>query len=451
MSPSISKKPHGLILAGIQSSSGKTTITCLLLAALKAKGLPIQPFKVGPDFIDPGYHTKICGVPCRNLDTWMMGRAGIQEEVTRHGTGKISVVEGVMGLFDGSDVRSDQGSTMELARILNWPILLVIPAEKAGRSLAAALRGFLAEAGKNRIQGIILNQVSGQSHTDYLRQAIKPLKVPILGAIPICKELRWPERYLGLQASQERKLPKKEDLARLAEKFLDIEKIVSMVSPMDHKISTTVRRAARAPQSQSIRIAIARDEAFHFYYESNLDYLRNHGVQLIEFSPLHDSSLPSKVDGLIFGGGFPELFAEQLSQNKSMLREIKSAIEGGLACYAECGGLMLLAKELVTSQGNRYPMLGIIPGAVKMTERLNHFGYCTCTGHSELGKTIFRGHEFHYSKWQGEESRANLWQAQRKATGLKRQEGFRFKNLHASYVHLYWPRSKSIFPELFKI
>ena len=209
----------------MQSGAGKTAVTCMILAALYERGLPIQPFKAGPDFIDPGYHGRFAGGPSRNLDFWLMNDAGIVQETMTHGAGRISIVEGVMGLFDGSEVTSDQGSTMAMARLLRWPVILVIPSAKAGRSLAAALRGFMAEAGSGLIAGVILNGVSGRSHADYLREAIAPLKLPVLGAIPICSELSWPERHLGLQANQERDLPHRRELAQLGESYLDLSGI----------------------------------------------------------------------------------------------------------------------------------------------------------------------------------------------------------------------------------
>src|SRR5580704_8667148 len=213
---------HGLILAGMQSGAGKTAVTCLLLAALSERGLAIQPFKVGPDFIDPGYHSRFAGVPSRNLDFWLMKDVGIVHETTTHGAGRISMVEGVMGLFDGSDVKSDEGSTMAVARLLHWPVILVIPSAKAGRSLAAALRGFIAEAGPDLIAGVILNGVSGLGHADYLREALTPLKLPVFGAVPVCPELSWPERHLGLQADRERSFPHRMELAQLGERYLDL-------------------------------------------------------------------------------------------------------------------------------------------------------------------------------------------------------------------------------------
>ncbi|MBV9875601.1 MAG: AAA family ATPase, partial [Verrucomicrobia bacterium] len=218
----------GFIVAGMQSSDGKTAITCMLLAALRARDVPVQPFKVGPDFIDPGYHARVAGVSSRNLDNWLMGYDGIVDEILTTGRDRVSIVEGVMGLFDGSDAKSEEGSTMALARLLDRPVILVVTAKKFGRSLAVALRGFIQEAGCGRIAGVILNGVSGSSHTDYLREAIEPLAVPVLGALPFCPELAWPERHLGLQASQERQLPSWQTLASLAEQHLDINGILKI-------------------------------------------------------------------------------------------------------------------------------------------------------------------------------------------------------------------------------
>ena len=434
----------GLILAGMHSSSGKTAVTCMLLAALAEQGLPIQPFKAGPDFIDPAYHARFAGVPSRNLDAWLMGHDGIAREVATHGAGKIGIVEGVMGLFDGSDARSDEGSTMELARLLDWPVVIIVPSAKSGRSLGAAIRGFIAEAGEGRIAGVILNEVGGGSHADYLREAIAPLKLPVLGAIPRCKELAWPERHLGLQASQERELSTPGELARLARQYLDLPGITAMLSPPPAALDS------RPPALKRFRIGVARDEAFHFYYESNLDYLRGAGAELVEFSPIHHTKLPDDLDGMIFGGGFPEIFADALSQNQAMRSEIRCAIDAGLPCYAECGGLMLLSEELITLDGVRYPMAGAIPGGVEMTRALHQFGYCSCTGLAGASEEEFHGHEFHYSRWQAEAGAANLWSVRRKRLGSARLEGVARNRLHASYVHLHFPTSKAAVGMLLK-
>jgi cobyrinic acid a,c-diamide synthase len=426
----------GLILGALQSSAGKTAVTCMLLSALAERGQAVQPFKVGPDFIDPGYHSRFAGTASRNLDAWMMGSDGIAREAAAHGAGKISIIEGVMGLFDGSDPRSDEGSTMQAARLLDWPIVLIIPSAKAGRSVAAALRGFVEEAGRGRIVGVILNQVSGSGHGDYLSEAIAPLKIPVLGVVPFCEELAWPERHLGLQASQERAFPARKELARLAEKHLDLPRILEMLSPAAVQTTTALNDV------KHLRIGVARDEAFHFYYESNLEYLRRCGAELVEFSPIHDASMPNGIDGVVFGGGFPEVYADALSQNESMRSEIRSAIDAGLPCYAECGGLMLLAEELIALDGTRYPMAGVVPGAVEMTAQLHHFGYCICSGRADANGAEFRGHEFHYSRWQPETEKANLWTVRRQRLGSERREGFARHNLHASYVHLYFSASE---------
>jgi cobyrinic acid a,c-diamide synthase len=464
----------------MQSSDGKTAVTCMLLAALRARGVPVQPFKVGPDFIDPGYHSRFAGVDSRNLDAWLMGDDGIIEEVRAAGQDRISIVEGVMGLFDGSDARSDEGSTMAVARLLDRPVVLVVTAKKSGRSLAVALRGFVQEAGPDRIAGVILNEVSGSSHTEYLREAIQPLALPVLGALPFCPELAWQERHLGLQASQEYQLPSWQAFALLAEQHLDINSVLELARRAvtvpqlppgsvprlrDAQVGLVRQLPDHAKRSgggseahfrrtlspRKLRVGVATDEAFHFYYQANLDYLTNSGAELIKFSPLHDSVLPADLDALFIGGGFPEIFASQLAENRAMRAELRSAIRQGLNCYAECGGLMLLAEELITLDQKAYPMAGVIPGAVQMTASLKYFGYCICSewktgsAFASYGATgpdhCFRGHEFHHSVWSGEPEQANLWSVQRKRTGGFRREGFSMPNLHASYVHLHFRTS----------
>lgn len=440
----------GLILAGLQSGSGKTAVTCMLLASLVRRGVPVQPFKVGPDFIDPAYHARYAGRPSRNLDAWLMGPERLRHEANAHASRQVGVVEGVMGLFDGSEVGSDEGSTMEVARLLGWPVVLVVPCAKAGRSLAAALRGFAAEAGAGWIRGVILNQVSGESHAEYLREAIAPLRLPVLGAVPRDALLQWPERHLGLQASQELALPEPDELAALAERFLDVPALRQMLGPA----TPTQRKdpAQMMPRSRW-RLAVARDEAFHFYYESNLDYLRQRGAELVSFSPLHDRTLPGQIDGLMLGGGFPECFAAEISANAALRTELREALRAGLPCYAECGGLMLLAEGLVATGGQRFPMVGALPGQVEMTHRLQHFGYCRASNLAGAGKAdaAFHGHEFHHSRWCAEPERANLWEVTRKRNARRRREGFCSGRLHASYVHLYFPASAPVLERVFPL
>ena len=436
--------PSGIVLAGLQSSSGKTALTCLLLAGLQKRGVPVQPFKAGPDYLDPAYHQHFASCPSINLDSWMMGRSEVVRLVQKYGTGKLGLLEGVMGLFDGASPVSDEGSTLELARWLDWPILLAVPAAKTGRSVRAAIRGFQLEAGADRIRGLILNQVSGESHTDYLKRALADLKIPILGALPRLPELQWPERHLGLQAVSETSLPDRPSLERLAEQYLNLDQLFSLVSqPEQYSVSEVIE----IPMRPSCRIGVAQDSAFHFHYHENLEWLRHQGAELVQFSPLEDSTLPPALDGILLSGGFPECFAEKLSANQSMLKELKEFIEVGGSCYAECGGLMLLADSLRLLNGDEYPMAGVIPGTVSMTSKLQHFGYseATPTNHPES----WRGHEFHHSKWEQETSQANAWTVTKRNRIGSRLEGYRYRNLHASYIHLYFPKAAPLLSELF--
>ena len=444
-----SKKKHmGLIVAGMHSSGGKTAVTSLLLAALRKRNFIVQPFKVGPDYIDPGFHFHYSAKHSINLDPWIMGREHILQAAKEFTENAFGIAEGVMGLFDGSDPTNDSGSTMEVGRWLRWPILLVVPCQNSGRSITAAIQGFVAEAGgPEHFAGIILNQVNSESHADYLSKACASLQIPILGALPEIPELRWPERHLGLQPGVEQKLPEADQLAELAEKYFDLELLFKKFPALSASVAPVKNLQSTTPKF-SKRIAVAQDEAFHFYYVANLEWLREQGAEVITFSPLHDSQVPKNVDALILGGGFPEVFAEKISANKSMLSSIKKTVESGIPTYAECGGLMVLAEVLKLNSGQSLAMTGVVPGMVEMTKRLQYFGYCKI----DLPKSgEVRGHEFHYSRWTEESTHANLWDVTRHSTGNSRREGYRTANLHASYVHLYFPQAASLISEILRI
>ncbi len=435
----------GLIVAGMHSSGGKTAVTSLLLAALRKRNFIVQPFKVGPDYIDPGFHFHYSAKHSINLDPWIMGREHILQAAKKFTENAFGIAEGVMGLFDGSDPTNDSGSTMEVARRLSWPILLVVPCQNSGRSITAAIQGFVAEAGgPEHFAGIILNQVNSESHADYLSKACASLQIPILGALPEIPELRWPERHLGLQPGVEQKLPEADHLAELAEKYFDLKLLIKKF-PVLSASAAPVKNLQSTKPKFSKRIAVAQDEAFHFYYVANLEWLREQGAEVITFSPLHDSQVPKNVDALILGGGFPEVFAEKISANKSMLSSIKKTVESGIPTYAECGGLMVLAEVLKLKSGQSLAMAGVVPGMVEMTKRLQYFGYCKI----DLPKSgEVRGHEFHYSRWTEESTHANLWDVTRHSTGNSRREGYRTANLHASYVHLYFPQAAPLIREV---
>ena len=441
-----SKNKHmALIVAGMHSSGGKTAVTSLLLAALRKRNFIVQPFKVGPDYIDPGFHFHYSKQHSINLDPWIMGREHILQAAKEFTENAFGIAEGVMGLFDGSDPTNDSGSTMEVGRWLRWPILLVVPCQNSGRSITAAIQGFVAEAGgPEHFAGIILNQVNSESHADYLSKACASLQIPILGALPEIPELRWPERHLGLQPGVEQKLPEADHLAELAEKYFDLKLLIKKF-PVLSTLAARVKKMHSTPPKFSKRIAVAQDEAFHFYYVANLEWLRQQGAEIVSFSPLHDNKAPENVDALILGGGFPEVFAEKISANKSMLSSIKKTVESGIPTYAECGGLMVLAEVLKLKSGQSLAMAGVVPGMVEMTKRLQYFGYCKI----DLPKSgEVRGHEFHYSRWTEESTHANLWDVTRHSTGNSRREGYRTANLHASYVHLYFPQAAPLIREV---
>jgi cobyrinic acid a,c-diamide synthase len=374
-----------------------------------------------------------------------MGREHILQAAKKLTENAFGIAEGVMGLFDGSDPTNDSGSTMEVARRLSWPILLVVTCQNSGRSITAAIQGFVAEAGgPEHFAGIILNQVNSESHADYLSKACASLQIPILGALPEIPELRWPERHLGLQPGVEQKLPEADHLAELAEKYFDLKLLIKKFPALSAS-AVPVKNLQSTTPKFSKRIAVAQDEAFHFYYVANLEWLRQQGAEIVSFSPLHDNKVPENVDGLILGGGFPEVFAEKISANKSMLSSIKKTVESGIPTYAECGGLMVLAEVLKLKSGQSLAMAGVVPGMVEMTKRLQYFGYCKI----DLPKSgEVRGHEFHYSRWTEESTHANLWDVTRHSTGNSRREGYRTANLHASYVHLYFPQAAPLIREV---
>ena len=374
-----------------------------------------------------------------------MGHEHILQAANKFTENAFGIAEGVMGLFDGSDPTNDSGSTMEVARRLSWPILLVVTCQNSGRSITAAIQGFVAEAGgPEHFAGIILNQVNSESHAVYLSKACASLQIPILGALPEIPELRWPERHLGLQPGVEQKLPEADYLAELAEKYFDLKLLIKKFPALSASAAPVKNLQSTTPKF-SKRIAVAQDEAFHFYYVANLEWLREQGAEVITFSPLHDSQVPKNVDALILGGGFPEVFAEKISANKSMLSSIKKTVKSGIPTYAECGGLMVLAEVLKLKSGQSLAMAGVVPGMVEMTKRLQYFGYCKI----DLPKSgEVRGHEFHYSRWTEESTHANLWDVTRYSTGNSRREGYRTANLHASYVHLYFPQAAPLIREV---
>jgi cobyrinic acid a,c-diamide synthase len=433
------KRP--IIIAAPSSGCGKTTVTLGLLAALRRRGLAVAPFKVGPDFIDPGHHARSCGRVSRNLDGWMCGEAAVREIFARGCDGAdLAVVEGVMGLFDGAAGDSDEGSTAQVARWLEGRVVLVVDAGAMARSAAALLQGFCRFDPSLDFAGVVFNRVAGSRHEDLLRQAVAlvPGLPPVLGCLPRDLEVSLPERHLGLTTAQD--IPGVETfydrLAGLLESHLDIDQLLAGTFPHPRPLSPGERRG-EGPTGGKVRIAVARDEAFCFYYPENLELLEKAGAQLVFFSPLHDEGLPSGVDGVYLGGGYPELHAGRLAKMTGLLRGLREAAQGGMPIYAECGGFMLLAESL-----DGHPMAGIFPAQARMLPRRKALGYreVTFTGDAPLGPAgmTVRGHEFHYSEMEMPPSVPRCYRLGRRGGEDLAAEGYRLHNVLGSYVHLHF-------------
>ncbi len=429
-------------MAGAASGVGKTTVTLALIAALRRRGLTVQSFKCGPDFIDGGHHARACGRPPRNLDGWML-TLDVNRQIFYRGAkgADVSVVEGVMGLFDGVDGVSERGSTAEIAKLLNLPVILVIDASQLARSAAALVKGFETFDPRLRVAGVVLNRVAGPTHDKLLREAVESScqAVP-LGCLPRNERIRIPERYLGLFTASEDVLPDSALtlLGDLAETHIDMEKLLESAFSFSPEFEP---HSAIDPEIRT-RIAVARDRAFCFYYEDNFDALRAAGAEIVEFSPLADRGLPEGADALYFGGGYPELYAEQLARNLDMLRAVRRFTDQGLPIYAECGGLMYLAEEIVTRQGSAFGMAGALPLRVRMTERLVKFGYTEVllTADCMMGAkgTRARGHSFHCSTISGTDGVEQVYHLRYSLSRQEEPEGFRVKNVLASYIHLHF-------------
>jgi cobyrinic acid a,c-diamide synthase len=402
-----------IVIAGTSSGAGKTTVSIGLMAAFTRLGKTVQGYKVGPDYIDPGHHAVATGRASRNLDSWMLGDnqnpysgANHVKEVFYRSSedADISIIEGVMGLFDGKDPLSNQGSTADLSEILSAPVILVINASSMARSAAAIVYGFQKFAPSVQIAGVIVNQVGSLGHYQLVKSAIEQeCGIPAIGYLTKNSELQIPERHLGLVTALER--GKQSTLFdALVEKMLetvDLDKILSIANhavDFPEPVSEIFTGLKTDPK---VTIAVAKDAAFNFYYPENLELLEWHGASLKFFSPLLGDRIPDNADGLYIGGGFPEEFAKELSKNQSMLANFRKRILDGLPTLAECGGFMFLTESITDRQGQTYEMVGLVPASVTMQNRLAALGYRDIQGLKDSvllakGERI-RGHEFHYS------------------------------------------------------
>jgi len=435
-----------IVIAAPMSGSGKTTVTLGLMECLKRRGLAVAPFKVGPDFIDPGWHRAVTGRPSVNLDGWMCPEEFVREAFVRHSRGAgIAVIEGVMGLFDGIDGVSDQGSTAQIAKLVGSPVILVIDARSQARSAAALVRGFARFDDQVCVTGVIFNNVGSANHARILRQAVESsvAGVRVLGCIPRDDRLRIPSRHLGLVTAEEEPLATDflDNLAEVMEKHLDLDGLLSL------RVTTRRKHLALAPRPRpakggaaAARIAVARDRAFCFVYEDNLRLLLETGAEIVEFSPLRDTSLPAGTAGIYLPGGYPELYAEALAANLPMKAAIRDAVEAGMPVYAECGGFVYLT-EGVTGE-TPAPLVGAFPVTARMLPRRKALGYreVELIGDCPLGTngTVARGHEFHYSEITAMPPQVErVYRLGKNGTDLG-QEGYRYKNCLGSYIHLHF-------------
>ncbi|HEV3121795.1 MAG TPA: cobyrinate a,c-diamide synthase [Isosphaeraceae bacterium] len=431
-----------VVIGGTHSGSGKTAVSLALMAALVRRGFTVQGFKVGPDFLDPGHHTRITGRPSRNLDTWLLKPEALAASYQRATAGAdIAVIEGVMGLFDGRGALDERGSTADLARLWNLPVVLVVDARGLARSIAALVRGFATFDPRVELAGAIANRVgSRRHHDDYLAPSLRALgNVPTLGFLERNPALAIPERHLGLMTSEEfaAVAPQVDALADAAEAGLQIDRLVELARAPD---LGPIPQLAPAVSRPNVRVAVARDPAFCFYYEDNFDHLRDAGAELLPFSPLADEGLPAGVELVYLGGGYPELFASRLSANAAMRAAITRFHADGGAILAECGGLMACCETLADLAGDTHTMWGLIPARVVMQGRLAALGYVTVATEqaTRLGPagTAVLGHEFHYSRLEAKAPLPYATQLVREDRA-PRPDGIQIGGLLAGYAHMH--------------
>lgn len=399
-----------IVIAGTHSGAGKTTLTLGLLRALTRRGMTVQPFKVGPDFIDPTLHTAAVTIPggrpsriSRNLDTWLLAHHTVVELFARAAEGAAAaVIEGVMGLYDGVTGSSEAGSTAEVAKVLRAPVLLVLDVSGSVRSAAAAAMGFGIFDPDLTMAGVIANRTGGPRHEGWVRDSLAAAGIPLLGVLPWDDRLRLPERHLGLVPAGERDYEGAiETLADAVLGHVDVDAIVKAARSAPPVVVPGPSSFPPLPVPERAAVGVARDEAFGFYYQDGLDLLASRGARLVFFSPLHDRALPA-VDGLYLGGGFPEVHAAGLSGNVTMRTRIRDAVGSGMPVYAECGGMMYLAEAVVDTGGTAHDMVGAIPAVARMQLRLSAMGYVTLEATADTlllrtGEQV-RAHEFHYSR-----------------------------------------------------
>lgn len=429
------------VLAGTGSGVGKTTFTIGIMRSLMKRNLTVQGFKCGPDYIDPTYHTAVTKRPSRNIDSFMMAHNVVRDIVARASNdADVSIIEGVMGFYDGKSPLSNEGSAAHISELTSSPVILIVNAASMARSVAAIVKGFQQLDKKANIVGVIANQLGSKSHYDIVKTAIEAeCQVPVIGYLLKGAVPSMPSRHLGLVPAIERGDLDTyfDELATAIETTVDLDQLLAITKAPELQVTTSIfEKNESAP---TVHIAVAKDAAFNFYYEENLELLRANGAQLHFFSPLNNERVPSCAQGLYIGGGFPEEFAQTLAENSLAKQSIQEAITRGLPTLAECGGFMYLTESITNRVGESYSMLGVIPGNVKMQDKLAALGYREITGVS--GNFLIseqeqaKGHEFHYSVYEGTHDTPAYFS---KGRFRAQQEGYLMQNLVAGYTHFHF-------------
>lgn len=416
------------------------------MAAFTRRGLRVQPFKVGPDFIDPGFHQVACGRVSRNLDGWMLSLDANLETFARvSADADLAIIEGVMGLFDGRSAAADEGSTAEMAKWLAAPVVLVVDASAMARSAAAVVRGFETFDRDLRIAGVLFNRIGGTRHADLLRESVEAYcAAKPIGFLPPSDKIAMPSRHLGLtMASEALTADCLSEMSAWVEQHIDLDGLLALAREHSPALAMIVAPRIR-PSTSNVRIAVARDAAFCFYYQDNLDLLTEAGAEIVEFSPIGDRALPPDIGGLYLGGGYPELHAAGLSENRAMIDAVRRFAESGAPIYAECGGFMYLTEAIVNAAGCEHPMVGLFPTRARMQTRMAALGYLEAevvqeTPWLRAGEHI-RGHEFRYSEIDPMPPEICRCFSLHGSRG-ERREGYASGSVLAGYAHLHFRSS----------
>ena len=439
-------KIPGIVIAASASGSGKTAVTMAMMKAFKNAGKKVRACKCGPDYIDPMFHREVLGIDSENLDLYFCDRERLKERFMHHAEGaELVVTEGVMGYYDGISLDSDQASTYDVARTLGLPVILVVPARGMASTILAVLKGMIEYRNDSNIRGIILNRISPMLYPKMKKMIEEGLlamgfQVQVVGYVPEEDAFHLESRHLGLMLPEEiGNLEKQIDrAAEILTETLDMESVLEIAWEAK-EIECHPVKAKQEETGRKVRIGVARDRAFCFYYKDNIELLKELGCEIIPFSPLEDTRLPEHLDGLLFGGGYPELCAKHLAENRAMRKDVRKQIENGIPCIAECGGFLYLTEELEGEDGKHYPMVGALPGKGIKKGRLTRFGYIELTAemngvYMKKGEKI-RAHEFHY--WDSTENGEDTLAV--KPDGVRKWQAVHMKgNLFAGFPHLYF-------------